>query len=141
MKFIPIDPREIPAVREGVRGRIAMPIVKSFLETVLTGGKPLVLAKLDKSEIPHDRPEKMASALATYLRSHELPVKSFMRRGEIYLLRLDFDDKGNPIPNWKEKLRAERSEAKSMSDGYQNEDEARRALQENPELATSLTRE
>ena len=45
VKFIDIDPDEIPRFSEGRRGRVSYPILKSFLET----GKILVM--LDRTGI------------------------------------------------------------------------------------------
>lgn len=42
------------------------------------------------------------SALTSYVRNHEMPIKIFTRQRQIYLMRLDMDDQGNEIPNWRE---------------------------------------
>lgn len=91
VKFVPVAPDEIDNIRDGRRGRVSYPILKSFLETNLP------LAKLDRTGIQQSL-MSLNSCLTAYIRNHGLPIKIFQRRGEIYLMRLDLDDKGNPLP-------------------------------------------
>jgi hypothetical protein len=91
VKFIPVEPDEIDNLRDGRRGRVSYPILKSFLET----GLPL--AKLDRTGIQQSL-MSLTSSLNAYVRNHELPIKIFQRRGELYLMRLDLDPNGEPRP-------------------------------------------
>ena len=91
VKFVPVDPDEIPNFRESHRGRVSYPILKSFLETGIT------VAKLDRTGIQQSL-QSLNSSLGAYIRNHELPVKIFNRMGEIYLMRLDTDETGNAQP-------------------------------------------
>jgi hypothetical protein len=84
VKFIDVDPNEIPNLRDGRRGRVSYPILKSFMET----GK--VLAKLDRTGIQQSL-QSLNSSLGAYIRSHNLPLRVFNRQGEIYLARTDTD--------------------------------------------------
>jgi hypothetical protein len=86
IKFIDVDPDSIPNLREGRRGRVSYPIMKSFLES----GKALV--QLDRSELKRTAVSLVAS-LGMYAKNKGLPVKVFMRNGEIYFLRTDATDK------------------------------------------------
>jgi hypothetical protein len=91
VKFVPIDPDKIPNFRESHRGRVSYPILKSFLET----GETLVM--LDRTGIQQNL-QALNSSLGAYIRSHNLPIKIFNRRGELYLLRLDTDPDGKVTP-------------------------------------------
>jgi hypothetical protein len=91
VKFIDVDPNEVPNFRESRRGRVSYPILKSFLET----GKPLV--QLDRTGVQQSL-QSLSSSLGAYIRNHELPVKLFQRRGEIYLMRTDIDEGGSVSP-------------------------------------------
>lgn len=94
VKFVDVDPDEIPNMREARRGRVSYPITKTFLES----GK--AIAMLDRTGI-HQSLQSLQSCLFSYIRNHELPIKMFTRRGQIYFMRLDLDEQGNPIENWK----------------------------------------
>ncbi len=96
VKFERIDPTEIDNLRQGRRGRVSYPILKGFLET------DFFLAKLDRTGVQQSM-QSLTSSLGAYIRSHELPIKLFQRGGEIYLMRLDIDENGDPIENWLEK--------------------------------------
>jgi hypothetical protein len=91
VKFIDVDPDQIPNFRESHRGRVSYPILKSFLET----GKTLV--QLDRTGIQQSL-QSLNSSLNAYIRNHNLPVKLFTRQGEIYLARTDTDDEGKALP-------------------------------------------
>jgi hypothetical protein len=99
VKFIDVDPSEIPNHREGRRGRVSYPILKSFLET----NKPV--AQLDRTGMQQSF-QSLYSSLGAYIRNHDLPIKLFSRQNEIYLLRLDLklDGEGNivRVENWRE---------------------------------------
>ncbi len=96
VKFEQIDPEEINNLRQGRRGRVSYPILKGFLET------NFFLAKLDRTGVQQSM-QALTSSLGAYIRSHEMPIKLFQRTGEIYLMRLDIDENGDPIENWLEK--------------------------------------
>lgn len=85
VKFIEVDPEDIPNFRDSHRGRVSYPILKSFLET----GKPLV--QLDRTGMQQSL-QSLSSSLGAYIRSHNLPIKMFMRRGEVYLARTDINE-------------------------------------------------
>lgn len=87
VKFIEVDPDQIPNFRESHRGRVSYPILKSFLET----GK--VLVQLDRTGIQQSL-QSLNSSLNAYIRNHNLPIKLFTRQGEIYLARTDTNDDG-----------------------------------------------
>ena len=86
VKFIPISPEEIDSInlREGHRGRVSYPILKSFMET----GE--AMAQLDRTGVQQSL-QSLSSSLGAYIRSHELPIKLFTRRGQIFLARTDID--------------------------------------------------
>ena len=96
VKFVEVDPEELDNLRAPHRGRVSYPILKGFLET----GKFLV--KLDTTGMQQSH-QSLYSSLGSYIRNHELPIKIFSRRGDIHLMRLDVDEEGNEIPDWKEK--------------------------------------
>jgi hypothetical protein len=88
MKLVPVDPDEIPNLRESHRGRVSYPILKLFLES----GQAMV--KLDRTGVQQSL-QSLSSSINAYVRNHELPVKMFMRRGEIYLMRTDAEEGGS----------------------------------------------
>lgn len=90
VKFIDVKPEDIPNYRESHRGRVSYPILKSFLET----NKPI--AQLDRTGMQQGL-QSLNTCLNQYIRKHELPIKMFTRRGEIYLARTDVDAEGNVI--------------------------------------------
>jgi hypothetical protein len=92
VKFIDVDPSDVPNLREAHRGRVSYPILKSFLET----NKSLVM--LDRTGIQQSL-QNLTTTLSSYIRSHELPVKLFTRRGEVYLMRTDVDEKTGEVLN------------------------------------------
>jgi hypothetical protein len=96
VKFIEVDPEDVPNVRESRRGRVSYPILKSFMET----GKPLV--QLDRTGMQQGL-QALTSSLGAYIRNHEMPIKLFQRNGQLYLLRLDLNDDGTPNPDWNRK--------------------------------------
>lgn len=95
VKFVPVSPEEVPNIREGRRGRVSYPILKSFLET------GVVLARLDRTGMQQSA-QSLNMCLNQYIRNHDLPIEMFTRSGEIYLGRTDLDDDGNilerPMP-------------------------------------------
>jgi hypothetical protein len=95
VKFLPVDPDEVPNFREGRRGRVSYPILKSFLETNLT------VAKLDRTGMQNSM-QSLSSCLNSYIRSHDIPVRIFQRSGEMYLARTDIDENGNFIERTEE---------------------------------------
>lgn len=103
MKFreVPLD--EIPEMKESHRGRVSYPILKSFLET------GYVCAMLDRTGMQQSM-QALSSSLNAYIRNHELPIKMFMRKGEIYLLRLDLNPDGSENPDWREEMRQARED-------------------------------
>lgn len=102
VKFIDVDPNDIPMNREGRRGRVSYPILKSFMET----GK--LMAMLDRTGMQQSF-QSLYSCLNSYIRNHKLPVKLFSRQGQLYLMRLDVDDDGNFIEGWTPEMEEERA--------------------------------
>ena len=100
VKFVDVDPNDVPNFREGRRGRVSYPILKSFMETNKH------LAMLDRTGIQQSL-QSLSSCLTAYIRNHELPIKMFTRSGQIYLMRLDFDEDGNLIENWNQEQATE----------------------------------
>jgi len=96
VKFIDVDPNEIDNTRQGRRGRVSYPILKSFLET----GK--YVAILDRTGMQQSF-QGLYSCLGSYIRNHHLPIKLFSRDRQLYLMRLDIDKEGNEIPDWEVK--------------------------------------
>jgi len=95
VKFIDVDPTELNMFREGRRGRISYPMIKSFMET------NKVCVQIDRAGMQQSF-QGLYSMLTSYCRNHDLPVKIFSQSGQIYLMRLDIDSKGRKIPDWKE---------------------------------------
>lgn len=102
VKFIDVDPEEIPMNREGRRGRVSYPILKSFMET----GKHV--AMLDRTGMQQSF-QSLYSCLNSYIRNHKLPVKLFSRQNQLYLMRIDIDDDGNFIEGWTPEMLEERA--------------------------------
>ncbi len=100
VKFLDVDPDEIPNNREGRRGRVSYPILKSFLET------NKYVAQLDRTGMQQSF-QALYSCLNAYIRNHDMPIKIFSRRNQIYLMRLDIDKDGNFIENWREEKATE----------------------------------
>lgn len=118
MKFVEVAPEDIPSLREGHRGRVSYPILKSFLETGMT------MAMLDRTGIQQSF-QGLYSSLTAYIRSHNLPIKLFSRKGQIYLLRLDTDAQGKV-----EKLDIDKTHFEPLDDEFEDED---------PELIPAVT--
>lgn len=95
VKFEQVNPEDIDNLRTAHRGRVSYPILKGFLET------GYFLSKLDRTGMQQSY-QALYSSLSAYIRNHDLPIKIFSRRGEMYLMRLDIDEEGNEIPNWRE---------------------------------------
>jgi len=57
------------------------------------------IAELDLSE-SNRKPPQMYALLTSYVKTHNMPIKPFMRGGKMHLMRLDIDEKGNKIENW-----------------------------------------
>lgn len=93
VKFIPVAPKDIPTTREGRRGRVSYPLLKSFLEANIR------CAKLDLTGLGKN-PAYLRSVLYSYIRNHKLPIRIFASSGDMYMLRLDMDDEGNVDPKW-----------------------------------------
>lgn len=96
VKFKEVDPTAIPNIREPHRGRVSYPILKGFLET------GMFVAELDRTGMQQTL-QSLYSSLNAYIRNHKMPIKMFSRKGEIYLMRLDIDENGDPIEDWERK--------------------------------------
>lgn len=97
VKFIEVDPNDIPNFSDKHRGRVSYPILKTFLET------GLVCAQLDRTGIQQSK-TTLYPMLGSYIKRHSLPIKIFSRAGEFYLMRLDLDAEGKPLLNASEAL-------------------------------------
>lgn len=95
MQFEQIDPVDIPNMLTGRRGRVSYPIIKGFLET------GYFLAKLDMTGVQQSQ-TALRSSLTAYIKTHNQPIKIFSRKGDLFMMRLDIDEKGEPIENWQE---------------------------------------
>ena len=97
--FIDVDPEELIGHREGRRGRMSYPILKSFLET------HKIAAQLNRTGIlnRNGQPKSVMSlstSLAMYIKQHRMPIRIMQRKGEIILMRRDIDDNGGFIEDW-----------------------------------------
>ena len=106
VKFVDVDPNELLDIVERRRGRVSYPILKSFLET----RKYCVM--LDRTGMQQSL-MSLNSCLNSYIKGHDLPIKILNRKGQIYLIRLDIDEEGNEIEDWRERV------STSMVDGSQ----------------------
>lgn len=97
MQFIPVSPADIPNIRDSRRGRVSYPILKSFLETNMP------VAQLDRTGIQQSL-MSLTSSLSAYIRNHQLPIKIFTRKNQVYLVRLDLDMDGNKI-DWRPEIK------------------------------------
>lgn len=118
VKFVEVDPKDVPNVRQGRRGRVSYPILKGFLEQ----NKPVMM--LDRDGMQQSF-QSLYACLKNYASSHEMPINIFARTGEIYLARTDMDDAGNLIED--EGLDDDIEEEAPMIDADEVE---RRGLQE-----------
>jgi hypothetical protein len=113
VKFLDVDPDDIPMNREGRRGRVSYPILKSFLET----GKHV--AMLDRTGMQQSF-QSLYSCLNSYIRNHDMPIKLFSRQNQLYLMRLDIDDEGNFIEDWKEQQGERATEGRDGAGRYED---------------------
>lgn len=95
MKFEPVTPEELERTFEGRRGRVSYPIIKGFMESNLYAAK---VDFEDKSR----KPDTMYMLLKSYVSNHDVPIKVLKRKNRILLVRLDINDKGEPVENWRE---------------------------------------
>ena len=95
VKFDAVDPSEIQNLRAPHRGRVSYPILKGFLET------GMFLATLDRTGLQQST-QSLYSSLSAYIRSHDMPIRMFSRQGNMYLMRLDIDENGDEIENWRD---------------------------------------
>lgn len=96
VKFIDVDPDEFVGRREGRKGALSYPILKAFLETQKKA------VKVDRSEPPLSKKTIMSirTSMDTYIKSHQMPIRTMQRGENLYLIRRDLDDEGNFDPNW-----------------------------------------
>jgi len=103
VQFVEVAPEDIPNLRETHRGRVSYPIIKGFMET------GLACVKLDRTGMQQNI-QYLTSVLGAYIRNHNLPIKTFVRQGEMYLLRKDLNADGSENPNWKEEEQSKSGE-------------------------------
>lgn len=92
---------EIENSADSRRGRVSYPIIKGFMETGYQ------VAEVDLTESGR-KPMTLQVLLKSFIDTHQLPVKVLLRRGRLFLMRLDIDEQGKEIPNWKELLEEEK---------------------------------
>lgn len=92
---------EIENSADSRRGRVSYPIIKGFMETGYQ------VAEVDLTESGR-KPMMLQVLLKSFIDTHQLPVKVLLRRGRLFLMRLDIDEQGKEIPNWKELLEEEK---------------------------------
>lgn len=92
-KWEEINLDDIPNFRESHRGRVSYPLMKSFLETGLS------VSRLDRTGLQQSL-QTLTSCLNTYIKNHNLPIKIFQRRGEIFAARTDTNNEGLPNPQY-----------------------------------------
>jgi len=97
VQFIKRTPDEVDNTRLGVKGRVSYPIIKGFMET------GYFLAEVDLTAEKR-KPQTMYALITSYVKTHELPVKPLMRSSKLYLMRLDIDQEGSKVENWKESI-------------------------------------
>lgn len=95
MKFEAVSLEEFPNAREAHRGRISGPILKGFLESMLPA------AKLDRTDVGRTA-NHLKMLLGHHIKNRGLPIKLVTRQGELYFIRLDIGQDGQPgDPEWK----------------------------------------
>ncbi len=94
VKFVEVNPQDIEFSRQGHRGRVSYPILKSFLEI------DKLCVMLDRTGVQQNF-QALYSMLRAYAINHKMPIKIFSSDGEIYLLRLDMDEEGLVDADWK----------------------------------------
>jgi len=97
VQFIQRTIDDIDNTADNRRGRVSYPIIKGFMETGFQ------VAEVDLTASGR-KPEQLQLLLASYISTHKLPIKVLKRRSKLFLLRLDINEKGEPIPDWQEKL-------------------------------------
>lgn len=96
-----VDPDEIDNLREGRRGRVAYPILKSFLEMIdPETQRPLYVALVNHEELKRTV-MSLSTGLSMYIKAHGLPLRVFQRSGKLYICRLDVLRDGTPDPDYK----------------------------------------
>ena len=122
--FTEVDPAQIEDHRLGRRGRISYSIIKSFMES------GMYCAKLNREEVSK-KPEYLKTLLGGYVKRHDLPIRIFLAQGDVHLLRLDFDEDGNKIEDWKAYHGLEEGEEEE-EEGEPNESDATPIHEEDP---------
>lgn len=89
VKLVEVNVADIPTERLGRRGRVSYPLIKSFMESNMR------CAKLDLTGFAKN-PAYLRSVLASYITTHKMPIKLFAAGGDLHMLRLDLDAKGQP---------------------------------------------
>ncbi len=59
------------------------------------------LSQIDRTGLQQSQ-QSLYSSLSAYIRSHDMPIKLFSRKGELFLMRLDIDENKEPIENWRQ---------------------------------------
>lgn len=108
--FTKVDPNDISTERPGHRGKLCYPIIKAFMETGFKVAKP------DLSQ-ERRKPESLRVSLQAYIDRHGLPIKLFAAGGALHFMRVDIDNDGKEIPNWREL--ANRKTTESATNGQE----------------------
>lgn len=99
--FIPRTIDDVENYVDTRRGRVSYPILKAFM------GTGYQVAEIDQSGLTQ-KPQTLIVLLKSYIETHNLPIKVIFRRQRIFLIRLDIDENGNPIPDWQDRLAEEK---------------------------------
>lgn len=101
VKIEPVDINELPegsgTAHRGSRGRVSGPILQMFLDSKdEETGKPVYCARLDRTGLRRSL-IGLRTGLQGYIRKHDMPIKLFQKNKELYMMRTDIDEEGNPI--------------------------------------------
>lgn len=88
VKFVDVNPADIELPTSG---SMSKDILDGFMD------RNNKVCKVDLEELGRDM-ARVRPVLTSYAKNHKLPVKLFSRNGELYLMRLDLDEKNKPIP-------------------------------------------
>ena len=93
VKFVQVDPKDIPTDRLGRRGRVSYPLIKGFMEANIK------MAKLDTTGLEKN-PAYLRCVLQSYIKTHAMPIKLFSASGDLFMMRLDLNNDGTPIEGY-----------------------------------------
>lgn len=93
MELVPVAAEDVKSVEASRRGRVSLPILQAFIDS----GQFMSQVSVEKSRVP-----SLFAALRAYVTKpeHGMPVRVFLRNGELYLARLDKNADGTPNKDW-----------------------------------------